>query len=450
MTTDATLARSPEDDAPRGNAELRSPEPTVPDHGAPQRSKVWRYYICVLLLLATTVNYIDRQALSVMSKRIKEALALSNEQYGHLELGFGLAFAAGALGFGWLADRVSVRWLYPTALVLWSVMGFLTGYVTTFAGLLVCRTLLGIFEAGHWPCALRTTQRLLPPGERTLGNSILQSGSSIGAAITPMLVLGMLGKDPEPDAWRFVFRAIGIIGLFWIVLWFTAIRARDFQTSAAGDGDAASRPDDDRQESFIDIVFSRRFAALLIVVAAINACWHLFRVWLPLFMQEGRGYDETQMQGFTTAFYIGTDVGCIVAGLATVALVRGGASVHRARVTVFTLSAMLTSLALLIPWLSAGWPLLIVLCVVGFGCLGLFPCYYSFTQDLSSVHQGKVTGLLGTFAWITAAPLHPLFGRYIDETKHYDLGLVVAGLCPIAAVAALLLLWKEPEARPVS
>ncbi|MCE9606450.1 MAG: MFS transporter [Planctomycetia bacterium] len=431
MTVDALAEQRPKDEPP-----LRSPEPVVPE-----RSTAWRYYVCGLLLLATTINYLDRQALSVMSTRITSAdeLNLTKHQYGNLELGFGLAFAAGAIGFGWLADRTNVRWLYPTALILWSAMGYCTGHVQTYFGMLLCRTLLGVFEAGHWPCALKTTQRLLPPSQRTLGNSILQSGSSIGAAITPVLV-GFLLSD-EKGSWRFVFQAIALVGLGWVVLWFLALRPRDFQTTVAqpltSTGETARG-----EASFFEVIFSRRFVVLLVVVAAINACWHLFRVWLPMFLEEGRGYTAPEARRFITVFYIGTDVGCIGAGFLTLWLARLGASVHRARLVTFTLCSFATSLSLFIPQLQAGWPLLGVLLLVGCGCLGLFPCYYSFTQDLSVKHQGKVTGLLGTFAWLTASPLHPLFGKHIDATKNFDVGLVFAGLCPLVAVVALWVLWS--------
>ena len=106
------------------------------------------------------------------------------------ETAFGFAFAAGALIFGFIADRTNVRWLYPVVLFLWSLMGFLTGFVQTFTGLLLCRLFLGLFESGHWPCALKTTHRLLPPESRALGNSILQSGTAIGAIITPLIMVG--------------------------------------------------------------------------------------------------------------------------------------------------------------------------------------------------------------------------------------------------------------------
>src|SRR5688572_10244114 len=129
------------------------------------RSDAWKWWICGLLLLATTINYMDRQTLAVVGLRITNELKLTEEQFGELELAFGWAFAVGATFFGVLADRTSVRWVYPAVLFAWSLMGFLTGWAEGFWGFLICRTLLGFFEAGHWPCALKTTQRLLPPGQ---------------------------------------------------------------------------------------------------------------------------------------------------------------------------------------------------------------------------------------------------------------------------------------------
>ena len=115
-------------------------------------------------------------------------------------------------------------------------MGIATGSVTSFAGLVACRSLLGLFEAGHWPCALRTTQRLMPASQRTLGNSILQSGSSIGAIFTPLVVGAML--TPEAGSWRLPFQIIGALGIGWVVLWLTAIRRSDLAQASA---DAARR-----------------------------------------------------------------------------------------------------------------------------------------------------------------------------------------------------------------
>src|SRR5437016_1084250 len=100
-------------------------------------SSAWKWWVCVLLFLATVINYMDRQTLSQTAKNIKDELHLNNQEYGDLELAFGVAFALGALIVGWIADRWNVRWIYALSLVGWSAAGFVTGLVQTFWPLLV-------------------------------------------------------------------------------------------------------------------------------------------------------------------------------------------------------------------------------------------------------------------------------------------------------------------------
>src|SRR5919201_1414901 len=89
-------------------------------------------WICVLLLLASAINYMDRQTLANAGVRIREEFTMSNAQYGNLETGFGWAFAVGSLLFGFLADKVSVKWLYAAVLLLWSAMGFASGFAPDY------------------------------------------------------------------------------------------------------------------------------------------------------------------------------------------------------------------------------------------------------------------------------------------------------------------------------
>ena len=408
---------------------------------APASRTLWTWWICGLLLCASTINYMDRQTLANVSKRITTEFQLSDEQYGYLETAFGLAFATGAMAFGIISDRMNVRWLYPIVLLLWSLMGFLTGFVETYAGLMVCRLFLGLFEAGHWPCALKTTQRLLPPESRTLGNSVLQSGTAIGAIVTPLIMLRML--TDAPGSWRPAFQVIAAVGSVWAIVWVFSTRSADLAPVVAIDTSTGEIIDDG--DTFASVVFSRKFLVLVVIVVAINACWHLFRVWMPKFLQSGRGFDEKSMLKFMFWYNTATDIGCLSAGLLTRHLHRTGFSVHRSRCLTFGLCATAVAAGGLIPWLPAGPGLVMVLLLVAFGSLGLFPCYYSFSQELSTRHLGKATGLLGTIAWVTSSPLHPLFGRWVDQTKSFDLGMALTCGLPILALFVLILFWPANE-----
>jgi MFS transporter, ACS family, hexuronate transporter len=397
------------------------------------RAPSWKWIVCGLLLLASAINYMDRQTLANAAVRISREFALTQEQYGKVETVFGYAFAAGSLLFGWLADRMAVRWLYASVLALWSIAGFATGFVRNYDELLVCRTLLGFFEAGHWPCAVRTTRMLLDPRERSFGNGLLQSGASVGAIVTPLIMNALM--TPQLSTWRVPFQVVGAVGLLWIIPWLLLLKQEDVPPARATTEQAAT--------SFWNIILSRRMLIVLFVITCINTTWQIMRAWLPKILQEGRGYSETHALYFNSAWFAATDIGCLGAGALAAWLARRYLSVHAARVVVFVACAGLCATCVLVPWLGKGWMLLGVLALAGAGALGVFPIYHAFTQDISGEHQGKITGLAGVVTWLVAGRMQTLFGRLADRTGSFDLGLVLASLLPVLAVIPIWLFWNK-------
>ncbi len=402
------------------------------------RPASWKWWITGLLLLATTINYMDRVTLASASVRVTRELGLSDAQYGNLELAFGWAFAIGSLVFGFLADRFRIYFLYPAILAAWSLTGMATGWSHGFSELVMCRTLLGFFEAGHWPCALKTTFTLLEARDRTMGNSVLQSGASIGAIVTPQIMKLLMTE--QPGSWRTTFIAVGAAGLLWVAVWLICLRPRDLDRAP----EAAARKD---ALSLTDILRSGRFWAVALLIVGAQAAWHIYRVWLMKFLQTGRGYEEKAALDFNSLYFVATDVGCILAGLVSLWLIRRRASSpHDARRTVYAGACVLTSLSIFLPWLEKGWPLFATLLLIGAGALALFPCYYSFVQELSPTHVGRLTGLLSLWVWAVTSPMHSFFGMLADRTKSYDAGLVIAGLAPWLGVIAMRIMWRKSEA----
>ena len=412
-------------------------------------SAAWKWWVCGLLLCASMINYMDRQTLANVAVRITTEFKLSQEQYGNLEWVFGWAFAAGSLLFGFLADVAPVRWLYPAVVLLWSGTGFVTGFTNSFAGLLACRTLLGFFESGHWPCGLKTTQRLLSSPDRAMGNSVLQSGTSLGAVITPLVMKAMLTN--EPGSWRLSFQVIGGFSLVWVAAWVWMMRKGEQKKPNVEPLPALIalpvKGEGGTRTSFWEIVWSRRFLALLVMVALINTTWQLLRAWLPKILQQGRGYPEGDVLYFNSLFYVATDVGCLGAGALTLLMSRRGFGVHRGRTVVYLACAVLTALSTVAALLPKGWMLLVCILLVGMGALGVFPCYYAWSQELTIEHQGKVTGLTGVSAWVFSAPVHKYFGRLVDQSGSFDLGLAVVGWGPLLALLFFYFCWNAPEAE---
>jgi len=406
-------------------------------------SSTWHWWVMGLLLLATMINYMDRQTLSNLAVRITQQFDLTNEQYGDIELVFGVAFACGSLFFGIIADRVSVRILYPLVLVLWSAVGFATGMTQGYTSLVVCRGLLGFFEAGHWPCALIVTQSVLSRSDRVMGNSILQSGASLGALLTPIIIRLIVSSSTNAEAWRLPFYVIGVVGLLWAILWLVVIKPGDLESSKATTASESSGP------PLVGWLFTwlrdRRFWALAMMVISINTSWQLIRAWLPKFLQEGRGYSEVEALYFNSAYFIATDVGCIAAGFVALRLARRGMAVHRSRTLVYLGCALLASLTTVAAMLPQGWVLLGTLLCVAAGTLGVFPCYYSFTQEVTTTHMGRLTGMLSFLGWLASAPMQKLFGYIVDRTGSYDLNIAILGWAPLVGLVAFWLVWPKQE-----
>ena len=348
------------------------------------------------------------------------SFGLNNEQYGNLEAWFGYAFAAGSLFFGVLADRLPLRWLYAVVVLLWSCVGLCRPDLPSrILQLLICRTLLGFFEGGHWPCAIKATRLLLDARDRSLGNSVLQSGTSIGAIITPLLMRALM--TPEVGSWRGAFQVIGAIGLGWIVLWLlpgqegrpASPRPR---TAAAGRG---------------------RCGQLLAASSSAAACWSSSPS-SPASTPPGRscapGCRNSSRKAaagprshalyFNSAWFVATDVGCLGAGALAVWLARRGMPVTRARLhRLRRLRAARAPPAPSLRCSTAAGPLMAVLHARRRGrARGSFPFTMPSPRTFPGSRQGRITGIASVAAWILPAQAQRGFGWLADRTGSFNTG----------------------------
>lgn len=413
----------------------------------------WKWLVCGALLLATLLNYMDRQALSETATELKARYDLDDARYGDIERGFSYAFAAGSVLFGFLADRFGPHRLYPVVLVGWSLAGIATTFAAspdvvqrfaepgdpgagTFRWLLLCRTVLGLFEAGHWPCALITARQILTPAERPFGNGLLQSGASAGAVLTPLYVLLVRSLG---GGWPVVFWTVGCLGLLWVPVWFALVRKGDLDKPVGAKNAAPGEP-------FDAVGFARRFVVLAVVVTCLGLSWQFVRAWLPKYLKEFRHYTPEASAWAVALYYIAADAGCILAGFAVKLLAARARSVHTARVLVFALWCGLTALAALVPFIGGGfWVLVPVLMLVGAGILGLHPIYYALAQELPAKHMGLLSGILAAMTWVTVGTAQGAIGAHIKETGSYAPGFVLAGLAPLAALVVMIVLWKPSK-----
>lgn len=405
---------------------------------------IWVWAVCGLLLLSMLLNYMDRMTLNQLSPTLKKTvLENDNERYAMLDVGFGIGFAVGALIFGWLADRVNLRWLYPVAVGGWSLAGFLTGYTSTYEEMLVCRVALGIFEAGQFPCGLKATQRLLSPERRPFGNSLLQGGGAIGAAITPAAVYFMVGGSLE---WQLPFRVLGLVGIFWVVGWMFVVRGDDLQPPPL------KQTTGEELWAMVAVWRDPRYWALLGMNLGMNCHWHAYRVWLPLMLDEQHGYQDGQSTVIMSVFYVVSDLVMFGVGAAAWWLTRRGWGVHASRMFLFGLAAGACLLSVGIGLGAKGAVFLTLLPIVGGAGLALFPLYYSFSQELSATHQGKVTGTLSSLNWLGLSVFQKWAGWMTKPSmpggpSDYGPVILFVAVLPLVSFGVLWLIWP---ARPLA
>ena len=175
----------------------------------------YRWIICALLFFATTVNYIDRQILSLIKEILDVKIGWSNEQFGVVNSAFQLSYGIGLLGFGWFVDRFGTKLGYAVSITAWSISAAAHALVGNYTGFLTARTCLGLGEAGNFPSAIKAVALWFPRRERAFSTSIFNAGANAGALIAPAIIPAIALKY----GWQSTFLLAGAAGFVWLAFW---------------------------------------------------------------------------------------------------------------------------------------------------------------------------------------------------------------------------------------
>src|SRR6185312_10405334 len=180
-----------------------------------QKPGNFRWVICALIFFATTVNYIDRQVISLLKSTLTKDFRWDDGDYANIEIAFKIAYSIGLLYAGRLIDRMGTKMGYFFATFLWSASAVLHAAVTSTFGFMAVRSALGVSEAGNFPAAIKAVAEWFPKKERALATGIFNSGTCVGAIIAPLTVPFIASAW----GWRWAFVITGSIGFIWLVLW---------------------------------------------------------------------------------------------------------------------------------------------------------------------------------------------------------------------------------------
>jgi len=407
----------------------------------PQLATKWK--ICGLLFLATTLNYLDRQTLSILAPILQKDMHLDNEALGWLFAVFYYAYTLSHFVVGPILDRSHLRWAFGIAVLAWSTVSMMTGLATGFASLIIFRLLLGVAESANWPAAIRIIARAMKPSERTLGNGIFTSGTSVGALIAPSVIVAISATM----GWRWAFVLVGSLGTVWLAAWLLTTRGKELETIWREPVTLRAKTSGFQLRIFKEILKSPRFFPVLIVSVLVNPCLYFSVNWLPTYFAQQRGITPGRQFGWIlTMIYLGLDLGNLVCGTAILALVRRGYRVLSARRVVFLVATVPLLFCASVPYLPSLYQAVCVLVGVNIG-LGIWiAMYLTMAQDISQTHVSTSVGMLSGSGSLAGALAMWAVGRVTKATASFAIPMAVFALAAGLAACAGWIASRDTEA----
>jgi len=393
-------------------------------------AKKWQ--LCIVLFLATTLNYLDRQTMSILAPSLQKELHLDNAALGWLFAVFYYAYTFSQMAVGPILDRVNLRWAFAWAVLLWSLVSVLTGLANGFVALLIFRLLLGVVESANWPGGMRVVARMMEPRERSLGNGIFTSGTSVGALIAPGLILGIAAMF----GWRWAFVLVGSLGVLWIIGWILMTRDREL-APVWSEQSAPQRTGFAGQCRIVAaIARSPRFVPVLVVAVLVNPALYFSVNWLPTYFAQQRGLTPGRQMGWIlTAIYLGLDIGNIACGSAILALTRWGSGVQQSRRMVFLVATVAVVCCAAVPVLPMTGAVT-ALVVVNFG-LGIWVAVYlTMAQEVSATNVSTAIGILSGCGSLAGALAMWGVGQVTRQTASFAIPMSAVAIAALLAAIA--------------
>lgn len=296
----------------------------------------YRWTICSLVFWATTINYLDRQVISlVVEDYLTPEFNWSETDYANITVAFQLSYALALFGAGRIIDKLGTKIGYALSLVLWSAAAMGHAFVRSTTGFIMARAALGVTEAGNFPSAIKTVAEWFPRKERALATGIFNAGTNIGAIIAPLTV-PFIAKE---WGWRMAFVATGSIGLIWLIFWFWLyeIPKKQKRLSAAeydyihSDAEEENNLVPQKSVSWGRLLGYRQTWALISGKFLTDGIWWFYLFWLPKFLNAQFGLTKGDIAIPVAVVYMISSVGSVFGGWLPFRLIRNGKPVYQAR-----------------------------------------------------------------------------------------------------------------------
>ncbi len=415
----------------------------------------YRWLVCSLLFFATTVNYIDRQILSLLKPILDVELGWTNEQFGVVNAAFQGAYAVGLLAFGAFIDRVGTKIGYAISIAAWSVAAMGHALVSSVGGFLGARVALGLGEGGNFPSAIKAVALWFPKRERAYATALFNSGANVGAIVAPAVVPWLA----LTWGWRSAFIAAGVAGCVWLLFWIPWYDVPE-RVARLSNGELlhirSDRDDvqaDQGQIRWGELLRYRQTWSFVVAKFLTDPVWWFFLIWLPDYFKKTRGLSIKDSWVHLVTIYTIVTVLSILGGWLTGYLVRRGLTVSRAR-KLSMLAFACTVLPVLLVTQVGNWAAVLLIGVAGASHQAWSANLFTSVSDMfpkravaSLVGIGGMAGSLGGIVFpIYSGKLLDQFQASGNVTAGYA---ILFGICGSAYLVAFAINhWLAPSFEP--
>jgi ACS family hexuronate transporter-like MFS transporter len=381
-----------------------------------------------LVFLATVINYLDRQTLSVVAPVLTEQFHMSNVAYSRVVFAFMLAYTAMNGVSGPLMDRLGTKLGYALCMAWWSVAAMLHSAAWNVASLGAFRFLLGMGEAGNWPAGVKVVSEWFQPKERALASGIFNSGSSIGAVVAPPLVAWIILST----GWRSAFLMVGGVGLIWLLLWMLV-----YYTPEEARADVAHRP-----ASVWKLLRTRWVLTFTVSKVFSDPAWYFYVFWFPQYLKSARGFDIAAIGKFAWIPFLTADAGNLLGGALAAALLSRGVPLVWTRKISITVFAILMTAAIPAVLAANAFVSIALISTATLGYTGALANMLAMPADRFPKNAvGSVWGLASVGAGFGGMVFSLATGWVVD---HYSYVPVFAGFGILPLIGAVVV-WTLPD-----
>lgn len=413
-----------------------------------------RWWIGGLLFASTVINYIDRQTLSVLAPHLKTEFSWNNQDFAFIVIGFRIAYAIMQTVAGRVMDRLGTRRGMLLAVTWYSTAAAITSLATGLRSFAVFRFLLGSGEAANWPGATKTVSEWFPKSERGFAVALFDSGSSVGGALAPFIVLWVYAAF---GSWRPVFLITSVLGFLWVLIWRAFYRPPE-KHPYLGDAEremilAARREEahaelrmedrhSERPASWKELLRLRQTWGIVLGKGLTDPVWFFVTDWFAIYLVSKGFRLENAALGFWVPF-LAADLGNFFGGGLSSWLIRRGWPVVRARKFVILICGFGMALLVFTTTVNSFVLLIALFAVSTFAYSAWSTMALALPSDLYPAGSvATVSGLSGTGAGIGTILSTFLIGRFSDRYSFAPI-LVGASLVPLLATALVFALIRS-------